>query len=73
MNKGAHTGDKVPTIAKMIATKFKSKEKERLILIVVIMRLDNATKSGISFTLSLPALPIREHKDRTQRGWLRHE
>lgn len=39
-----HTGDKVPTIAKMIATKFKSKEKERLILIVVIMRLDNATK-----------------------------
>ena len=44
MNKGPHTGDKVPPIAKMIATKFKSKEKERLILIVVIMRLDNATK-----------------------------
>lgn len=44
MNKGPHTGDKVPTIVKMIATKFKSKEKERLILIVVIMRLDNATK-----------------------------
>ena len=44
MNKGPHTGDKVPTIAKMIATKFKSKEKERLILIVVIMRLDSATK-----------------------------
>lgn len=44
MNEGPQTGDNVPIIAKMIATKFKSKEKERLILMVVIMRLDNATK-----------------------------